>query len=182
MRGAECHYSCQRRAAALCRFPARQFVGLGEPGMAAGRSESARGLAHSTTWRHFGRFMESPLFHSDLLTGHEPRGPRIAAFMRQERSAPDHASSPPRHFDVSTSLPHKCGDPGQVHGKPLVPLGPAHHISGAQRRAQDVVDTGPEDLRIGCPLEGSAGGGPSRRSELIWVVACQWPCGLLEVC
>jgi hypothetical protein len=45
-------------AAALCRFPARQFVGLGEPGMAAGRSENPRGLAHSKTWRHFGRFMD----------------------------------------------------------------------------------------------------------------------------
>ena len=33
------------------------------------------------------------------------------------------------------------------------------HISGAQRRAQDMADIDPENLRIGGPLDGHAGGG-----------------------
>jgi len=33
------------------------------------------------------------------------------------------------------------------------------HISGVQRRAQDLADIGPENLRICGPLDGHAGGG-----------------------
>jgi hypothetical protein len=35
--------------------------------------------------------MESPLFHSDLLTGHKPARTWIAAFMRQKRELSDFA-------------------------------------------------------------------------------------------
>ena len=47
-----------------------------------GHSEKAEGPAHCKTWRIVPRFMESPLFLTDLLTAHEP-------FVVQASACPD---------------------------------------------------------------------------------------------
>ena len=53
-------------------------------------------------------------------------------------------------------------------------------IALAQGRREDPADIGPENLRIGGPLDGHAGGGTiEARIAQIMVVVCQWPWGLL---
>jgi hypothetical protein len=64
------------------------------PTATACRRESARGLAHSKTWRHLGRFVGSSLFLFNLLSGHGPG-----------RAAPQETFSSPALKSASASLP-----------------------------------------------------------------------------